>query len=95
MTFSRTPIRAREVNAVISLKKLNDRDIVINCELIKTIECMPDTLISLTTGEKLIVTNGVEEIVRKVIEYKRAVNGGELEVYTRQMETEEAELAEG
>ena len=80
---------------MISLRKLNDKELVVNCELIQSIECMPDTIISLTTGEKLVVKDGAEEILRKVIEYKRAVNGRELEVRTAQVETEGAELAEG
>ncbi len=80
---------------MISLRKLNDKEFVVNCELIQSIECMPDTIISLTTGEKLVVKDGAEEIVRKVIEYKRVINGREIEVRAAQVETEGAELAEG
>ena len=80
---------------MISLRKLNDKELVVNCELIQSIECTPDTIISLTTGEKLVVKDGAEEILRKVIEYKRAVNGREIEVRAGQVETEGAELAEG
>ena len=83
------------MNAVISLKKLNDKAFVVNCELIQSIECMPDTIISLTTGDKLIVKDSAREIVRKVIDYKRAINGRELEVSAGEFEPEVAKLTEG
>jgi len=48
-------------------------DMVLNAELIETIEETPDTVITTTTGRKLIVEESMEEIVRRVMEYKRAL----------------------
>ena len=51
-----------------------DHDMVLNAELIETIEETPDTVITLTTGKKLIVEESMDEIVRRVMDYKRALN---------------------
>ncbi len=59
---------------MILLTLLNDNKIVVNAELIKTIETTPDTVISFVNGEKLIVKEKVEDVVEKVITYKRLVN---------------------
>ncbi len=56
---------------MIQVHKLNGKDIIINCDLIETIESTPDTTITLTTGKLLIAQESVEEIRARVIEYKR------------------------
>ncbi len=56
---------------MIQVHKLNGKDIIINCDLIETIEATPDTTITLTTGKLLIAQESVEEIRARVIEYKR------------------------
>ncbi|WP_371368987.1 Swarming motility protein SwrD [Sporomusa rhizae] len=53
--------------------KSQDRDFVVNAELIETIEETPDTVITLTSGKKLIVEESMDEIVRKVMDYRRAL----------------------
>jgi flagellar protein FlbD len=53
--------------------KSQDHDIVLNAELIETIEETPDTVITLTSGKKLIVEESMDELVRRVMEYKRAI----------------------
>ena len=65
---------------MILVKKINRQDIIVNCELIETIEFSPHAVISLTSGEKVIVNEGPEDIIRKVIEYKRAIGGRSLEI---------------
>jgi flagellar protein FlbD len=58
---------------MISVKKINGQEIIVNCDLIETIEFSPHAVMSLTTGEKIIVDETREDILRKVIEYKRAI----------------------
>ena len=65
---------------MILVKKINKQDLIVNCELIETIEFSHDAVISLTTGEKIIVSDGPEELIRKVIEYKRAIGQKTLEI---------------
>ncbi|KYZ77287.1 flagellar protein FlbD [Anaerosporomusa subterranea] len=62
---------------MIKLVKLKSQDdFVLNAELIETIEETPDTVVTLTNGKKLIVEESMDEIVRKVMEYRRALFRG-------------------
>ncbi|MFZ5987433.1 MAG: flagellar FlbD family protein [Bacillota bacterium] len=56
---------------MIKLTKLNGSSFVLNCELIEVLEQTPDTVISTISGKKIVVAETIEEIVEKVIQYKR------------------------
>jgi flagellar protein FlbD len=58
---------------MIKVTRLNGKEFVINAELIRTIEEVPDTMITLSTGEKHFVNESVDDIVKKAIEYGRSV----------------------
>ncbi len=58
---------------MIRLKRLNGKEFVINCDLIEFIESTPDTVIKMTTGNKVIVTDTIDEVINKVVEYKRSI----------------------
>lgn len=58
---------------MIKVKKINGRDLIINAELIEFVENTPDTIISMTTGKKIIVKDTSEELIKKVIEYRREI----------------------
>ncbi|MEN2776576.1 flagellar FlbD family protein [Acetivibrio clariflavus] len=58
---------------MIELTKLNGIKFVLNCELIESLEETPDTVISTTNGKKIVVAENVDEVVKKVIEYKRKI----------------------
>ena len=58
---------------MINLTRLNDSRIVVNSDLIEFIEAIPDTIITLTTGQKLMVKESVEQVVKEVMEYKRNI----------------------
>lgn len=60
----------------VSRLRATQPELVINAELIETVEAKPDTVITLTTGQKLIVQEPPDEIIRLVIEYKRAIHKG-------------------
>lgn len=62
---------------MIPLRRLNNQPIVVNCDLIESIEATPDTVVTLTSGNKLIVRESLEEICRRVIAFKRAIYGPE------------------
>ena len=55
---------------MIYLTKLDNNQIVLNNELIQSIEWLPDTIITLTTGQKIIVKETVSEIIDRIKEYK-------------------------
>jgi flagellar protein FlbD len=56
---------------MIPLTKLNNSSFVLNAELIKFIESTPDTMITLTTGDRFIVKEPSEEVIRRTIQYGR------------------------
>ncbi len=58
---------------MITLTKLNRKEFVLNTDLIKFVEDVPDTLITLTTGDKIFILETKEEVILKIIEYKRMV----------------------
>jgi flagellar protein FlbD len=56
---------------MIKVTRFNHTEFMLNCEWIETVESTPDTVITLTNGKKYVVAESVEEVVNKVIEYKR------------------------
>ncbi len=58
---------------MIQLTRLSGADIIINAELVETVEETPDTVVTLTTGKKYVVRDTASEVVRKVLEYRRAL----------------------
>ena len=42
-----------------------------NCEMIKLIEATPDTVITLATGEKMMVKETVDEVIRRTVEFRK------------------------
>ena len=55
---------------MIELTRLNGTPIVLNSDLIKTAEAAPDTMLTLITGEKLIVREDTAEVVERVLAYR-------------------------
>ena len=70
---------------MILVKKINQQEIIVNCDLIETIEFSPHAVMSLNSGEKIVVDETAEEIIRKVIAFRRAINerGVELRIVPR------------
>jgi flagellar protein FlbD len=61
---------------LIELRRLNGKAFVLNCELIKTVEETPDTIVTLTTGEKMMVLEKVSEVVAKAAEFLKRIHSG-------------------
>jgi flagellar protein FlbD len=59
---------------MIVVKKINRMEIIVNCDQIEWIEFSPHAVMSLASGEKVVVDETPDEIIRKVIEYKRAIH---------------------
>jgi flagellar protein FlbD len=55
---------------MIELTRLNGSTMVLNSDLIKTAEASPDTMLTLITGEKLIVREEMTEVVERVVTYR-------------------------
>jgi flagellar protein FlbD len=58
---------------MIQVTRLNGKPIVVNAELIRFVEQTPDTLITLTSGDKLLVKEPMDEVVKRAIEYARTI----------------------
>ena len=56
---------------VIKLSRLNNTELVLNAELIEHLEATPDTVITLTNGHKLVVAESIDEVIERVINYRR------------------------
>lgn len=65
---------------MIQVTRLNNLKFTLNSDLIETLECTPDTVITLTNGKKLVVKEGTEEIVEKIIKFRRRIHRNEGEV---------------
>lgn len=64
------------VNRMIFLTRFDGSELVVNCDLIVTIERTPDTVISLTTGQRIMVREAVEEVVARATSYRHRVFQG-------------------
>ena len=57
---------------MIKLTRLNGDEFVVNAELIQFVESRPDTYVTLTSDQRFIVRETVDEVVRRSIDYSRA-----------------------
>lgn len=63
---------------MIEVTTLNEKKIHINADLIERIEETPDTIITLTSGKKIIVKESRQNVKNLIILYKKEVSCGEL-----------------
>jgi len=56
---------------MIAVSRLDGSPLVVNAELIETIEALPDTHLSLVDGKKLIVRESPEDVVERVVKYRQ------------------------
>jgi flagellar protein FlbD len=61
---------------MIFATRLDGREVVINVDLIITIEKTPDTVLTLTTGDRIMVRESLEEIVQRAIAYRHRIFQG-------------------
>jgi flagellar protein FlbD len=59
---------------MIRLTRLNRVPLVLNSDLIEHIEVTPDTVITLTTGQILRVRESADEVVRRIVDFRRRVH---------------------
>ena len=60
---------------MIALRRLNNHPIMVNADLIESLESTPDTVVTLTSGNKLLVRDTMEEVRAKIIDFKRSIYG--------------------
>ncbi len=64
---------------LISVTRLNGDEIRINADLIETLEATPDTLVTLTTGKRMMVSESVDEVVARAIAYRSRIDNARTE----------------
>ena len=57
---------------MIKVTRLNGQALVVNADLIEFVEEIPDTIVSLTTGKKIMVKEDSDRIIDKVVSYRRS-----------------------
>ena len=58
---------------MIRVTRLNGAEMVLNADLIESLEATPDTVVTLANGKKLVVTEAVEEVVDRIVEYRQRI----------------------
>jgi flagellar protein FlbD len=58
---------------MIKVTRFNHTELIVNADLIEFVENTPDTIITMLTGRKVLVLESADEIVRRVIAYRREV----------------------
>jgi flagellar protein FlbD len=61
---------------VIWITRLNQKSVVLNSDLIEQIESTPDTVITLTTGEKVTVLESPEDLIERIRGFRRSLAAG-------------------
>jgi flagellar protein FlbD len=60
---------------MIHLTRINCVPLVLNADLIEHVEVTPDTVISLTNGQKFVVRESADEVIERVIQFRRRIVG--------------------
>lgn len=59
---------------MIRLTRINHAPLVLNADMIEHVEITPDTVIAMMNGQKFMVSETADEVIQRVIEFRRAVN---------------------
>jgi flagellar protein FlbD len=59
---------------MITVTRLNGSDFILNDDLIEFIEKTPDTVISMSTGRKVTVKEGAEEVIQKIVQFRKEMS---------------------
>lgn len=75
---------------MVTVTRFDGSQLLVNDELIEFIEVTPDTVLSLTSGRKIVVREGAEEIIDRIIQYHRRI---QIEPTIRRLPTTEAAVS--
>ncbi len=78
---------------MIRLTRLNRVPLVVNSDLIEHIETTPDTVIALTTGQKFMVLETPDQVVDRVVAFRRAIQGEALKTLGNTSEADAGDAA--
>lgn len=55
---------------MIKVTRIDDSLLIINADLIEFVEAIPETIVSLTTGKKIMVREAADEIIQRVADFR-------------------------
>ena len=58
---------------MVTITRINGTKLTLNCDLIESMEAMPDTTITMTTGKRIIARESIDDIIKKIIAFKGEV----------------------
>src|SRR5271157_2368980 len=61
---------------MIQLTRLNNSPLMVNSDLVKFVEQSPDTVITLVNGEKILVREKADEVLSRIVEFRRSILQG-------------------
>ncbi len=61
----------RSDGVMIKLTRLDGEPFILNADLIRYVEARPDTFVTLTTGERVVVAETMEEVVARAVQYQQ------------------------
>ena len=64
---------------MIQLTRLNNQPLMVNSDLIKFVERAPDTVLTLVSGEKIVVLEAPDQVLHRVVEFRRTILAGPLQ----------------
>ena len=56
---------------MIKLTRLGGETFILNADLIRYVEARPDTFVTLTTGERLVVAETMDEVLERAVKYQQ------------------------
>ena len=57
---------------MIKLTRLGGEPFILNADLIRFVEARPDTFVTLTTGDRVVVAESMDEVLRRAVAYQQA-----------------------
>ena len=59
---------------MIKVTRLNDATLIINVDMIQSLQAIPETVITFTNNDKIMVKEPLEEVSQRIVDYKRTIN---------------------
>ena len=59
---------------MIKVTRLNDSVLMVNVDRIQSLQAIPETVITFTNNDKIMVKEPLEEVSQRIVEYQRTIN---------------------
>jgi flagellar protein FlbD len=76
---------------MIKLTRFDGSELAVNAELVKFVEAAPDTIVTLTSDQKILALETVEEVIDRIIRYRRLAYGSLPQALDKSEKTNEVE----